>query len=124
MEDLYLDPDTNDFVFENGDIKWVPTNQELCRQRIVMALKTFKGEWFRDASYGMPYLSNDENSLQLLGNKDKTLFDAELRRTILKDPTAKRITSYKTKFDNESGTLTAEASVLTDFGEIIINTSL
>jgi hypothetical protein len=124
MTDFYLDPTTHDFVFENGDIKWVPTQQELCRQNVVVAMKTFRGEWFRDIGFGVPWLENENNPISLLGGKDKFVFDAELRKVILNESTVISISSYKTTFEPISGQINVDINILSEFGPINISTNL
>lgn len=124
MNDLYLDPNTHDFVFENGDIKWVPTKQDLCRQQVVVAIRTFKGEWFRDIGFGVPWIENENNPIQILGSKDQVIFDAELRRVILDEPTVVSILSYETNHEPISGRLTVDIQVDSEYGPITISTTI
>ncbi len=52
--DIYIDPDTNDIVIENGRLKMV-TGADAGAQRIRDRLNTLTGEWFLDLSYGITY---------------------------------------------------------------------
>ena len=124
MNDLLLDSATHDFVFENGDIKWVPTKQDLCRQQVVVAVQTFRGEWFRDINFGVPWLENDNNPIQILGSKDQVIFDAELRGVILSEPTVISILRYETEHNPRTGQITVDVDINSEFGPITINTTI
>lgn len=124
MTDFYLDQATNDWVIENGDIKWVNTQEDLCRQNVVVAMRTFKGEWFRDIGFGVPWLENENNPISLLGGKDKFVFDAELRKVILNESTVLSISKYSTRFTSSTGKLEVDIEVLSEFGPISITANL
>lgn len=59
-------------------------------QRLVTRLKTFKGEWFMDNTYGFPYFQ------EVLGKKiNKEDVDTIYRREILKERGVKNLTYFK-----------------------------
>lgn len=124
MSDIYLDPNTHDYVFENGDLKWVETEQDLCRQAVVVALKAFRGTWFRDITFGAPWLENDNNPISILGSKDKFLVDAEIRKVILNESTVQKITKYESSLDKITGRYQINVDVLSNFGPITITAEL
>lgn len=124
MLDLYLDPTTGDISFENGDIVKVPTKQELCRQQVAIALKAFRGEWFRDIAFGVPYLENENNPVQILGNKDVNIVNAEIRRVILNEPTVLSISKYEVTHDNESGGFQIDVEVISEEGPVSLTTTI
>lgn len=55
MIDLLLDSNTNDIVLKNGKAVAVQDNRDWARQRILVRLRTFLGEWFLNTDFGMPY---------------------------------------------------------------------
>lgn len=59
-------------------------------QRLVMRLKTFKGEWFMDTTHGFPYFQ------EVIGKKiNKEQVDNIYRREILKERGVKNLTYFK-----------------------------
>lgn len=56
MLDIYADPATGDIVLdERGNFRWTETKQESVQQRCDIRLKTYKGEWEYNTSFGTPY---------------------------------------------------------------------
>lgn len=53
--DLKLD-DNNDITIVNGDFALTKNSTEMCKQTLGITLKTWKGEWFLDTNFGVPYL--------------------------------------------------------------------
>ncbi len=53
--DLKLD-DSNDLILSNGDLQLTTKRSEICKQSLGITLKTWKGEWFLDTDFGVPYL--------------------------------------------------------------------
>ena len=124
MTDWYVDPTTNDWVIEDGDIKWVPTQEDLCRQQVSIALNTFRGEWFRNIEFGVPWIANENNLISLLTSKDKDLLDSEVRRVTLKQSLVIGMLSYESNLEVDSGKLSIDMEVDSPFGPISISTTL
>lgn len=124
MTDILLDQTTNDVVVVDGDISFVPTQQELTRQAVVMSLKTYKGEWFRDINYGVPWITNDNNDTAILGKATRVFFDQEIRKVILANPEVTGIVSFKSSVEPKSGRVTLKAELSTDSGNILIETPI
>lgn len=55
MFDFYISPDTGDLVFEDGDFRMTQTKGESLRQRIYITLNCWRGDWFWDTTFGVPY---------------------------------------------------------------------
>ena len=65
-------------------------------QRLVTRLKTFKGEWFMDNTYGFPYFQ------EVLGKKiSKEDVDNIYRREILKERGVKNLTYFKSTLSKD-----------------------
>ncbi len=124
MTDILLDQTTNDVVVVDGDISFVPTQQELTRQAVVMSLKTYRGEWFRDINYGVPWITNDNNDTAILGKATRVFFDQEIRKVILANPEVTGIVSFKSSVEPTSGRVTLKAELSTDSGNILIETPI
>lgn len=55
--DIKIDPITNDIVFVDGRLQMV-TGADAAGQRIRSRLTTFRGEWFLNLLFGLPYLTD------------------------------------------------------------------
>lgn len=65
-------------------------------QRLVTRLKTFKGEWFMDNTYGFPYFQ------EVLGKKiNKEDVDVIYRREILKERGVKNLSYFKSTLSKD-----------------------
>lgn len=93
MDILRMDNFGGDVVFYNAPMT---SSQLACgtvdvvSQRLVMRLKTFKGEWFMDKEYGFPYFQ------KILGKKvSKDYIDKVYREEILKEVGVEAIITFK-----------------------------
>ena len=89
---------TNDLLISNGDLEIVDGAYEV-GQQIEDRLKTFKGEWFLDLSFGPDYRKDI-----LLKNPRLSIIAAVLKREILKsaDVTFKE---FETSFSDRKLTI-------------------
>lgn len=55
MAGFKLNSDGDIGIDGNGKMLLLATKQELVKQRLQIKLKTFKGEWWLDTSFGIPY---------------------------------------------------------------------
>lgn len=55
MAGFKLNSDGDIEIDNNGKMLLLATKQELVKQRLQIKLKTFKGEWWLDTTYGIPY---------------------------------------------------------------------
>lgn len=97
MTDIILD-DNNDITFDGDDLAFFEVekgviNPYLVAQRLEIKLRSFKGEWFRDINYGIPYIPNI-----LSRNNQRELADTYIKQVIKKDPDIKSIKSYTGAF--------------------------
>ena len=121
MTDLLLDYDTWDLMVEDGDLVFIDTNGLLARQAVVMTMRTFRGEWFKDILYGVPWIENDNNSVAILGKTPKSIFDSYVRKGILSNDEILSIISYSSELDPYSGKITIEAELEYEDGTITIS---
>jgi len=95
MTDVVLDENFG-IVFEDNDMKlFQEDDPRLVAQRLEIKLSSYKGEWFLDRNYGIPWI---QEILSRRGTKD--LADANIRRVILSDPDVKSITNYRSSVRN------------------------
>ena len=95
MFDLLLDESTNDLILENNDLVLTSTNQEALRQRLSIHLLMYRGEWFLNTEFGVPYMQ------QLIGiARTKETIDAVLRSEIALETTEDLIGNFTSNYDN------------------------
>jgi hypothetical protein len=121
MTDLYLDPSTGDLEIVNGDLVVITNKEDAALQSVRMILNAYKGEWFRNILFGVPWIENDNNTVSIVGKTHKTVFDSYIRGAILKADYINSIISYESTLDPYSGELTLNAEAGTDQGIITIS---
>ena len=47
---------SNDLVMVDGDLTLTTTKSEIAAQTLGITLRTFRGEWFLNSNFGVPYL--------------------------------------------------------------------
>lgn len=93
--DLKLDK-TNDLTLTDGDLVLTTTRTEIAAQTLGITLKTYRGEWFLNSNFGVPYLQ------EIIGVAKKKevvdrIFLAEIANNIYIDS----INSYNSAFDRD-----------------------
>lgn len=118
MSDFYLNPLTGDLDITGGRMSITKQVEELARQKLHITLKTFKGEYFANRLFGIPYLANDNNPVQLLEKNTKDLLDLEIKSAILDTEGVTEILSYSSNLASDRS-LTVNFTALTESGEEI-----
>tara|TARA_R110002020_G_scaffold31715_1_gene98542 strand:- start:1256 stop:1645 length:390 start_codon:yes stop_codon:yes gene_type:complete len=119
FKDLYINPLTGDLDLTNSRIRLTETVQESVRQKVEVTLKTYTGEYFANILFGVPYLENDNNNIQLLGKTSKTIFDTTIKEKVLGVEGVINITSYRSILDQISGELDISFRAEIESGELI-----
>lgn len=116
MNDLYLDPLTNDLAVIGIDLH-VVTGAERVKQQLLVKLRLWVGEWFLDTEFGTPYIE------RILG-KQITLGGAiaALKESILEVSDVQAITSFNYNFDRQQRKLPIDFEANTPFGLVKVNT--
>lgn len=118
MSDILFDQELNDIAIEDGDLVYINLKELLARQVVAITLRTFRGEWFSNINFGVPYLENDNNKVQLLGSKDKGLLDGYLKAAILENEEILSIISFTSSVNQASGKYTVSGTLEIEGGEI------
>lgn len=118
MSDILFDQELNDIAIEDGDLVYINLKELEAQQAVSITLRVFRGEWFANVNFGLPYLSNDNNETQLLGQKDKGLLDGYLRAAILSNDEILSIISFSSSINQASGMYTVSATLQIEGGEI------
>lgn len=108
--DLLLNADNSDLIFHNGPLTKEYTTQPFTQtvaQRLLIRLRTFRGEWFINTEYGVPYWQ------EILGKKPgKSRVDAIFQEQILLEDGVKEIISFNSTFINRQYSLTFSVKVV------------
>ena len=119
MTDIFIDPITHDISLVNNEMRLVGTEEEATRQRLVITLNAYRGEWQFNINYGVPYLANTNNPIQLLGKSNIDLLDLEIKEAILNTEGVTSLDSYTSVFDKARRTVDITFSASTEKGELI-----
>lgn len=88
-QDIFIDPTTDDWFLEDGTtLRLCLDQQELIRQRLVINLKLFLGEWFANTTIGIPYFES------VFGKNTKKVADAVFKTAIRNSEGVIRITDF------------------------------
>lgn len=120
MTDFMKDFNTGSLMVVDGDLVLITDKKDLCRQAVVMTLNTFKGEWFRDINYGVPWLENENNSISILGKSNKVFYESQIKEAVLSNPEVLSISSFSTQKDNASGRVTIKITVISEDGPVTL----
>jgi hypothetical protein len=106
-----ISPDYGDIVWRNGPLRKEETTQsrvDVVGQRLLILLRTFKGEWFLDTEYGIPYFQS------ILGMKtSKSAVDLIFQKAILAENGVKELTFFESTFVNRQYSMTFRVKVTT-----------
>jgi hypothetical protein len=117
--DIFINKSTKDLDIVNGQLRLTGTKQELIRQRLSITLSAYRGEWFANTNYGIPYLENETVSLGILGKSNKDVVDFEVKNAISETEGVVEIVSYSSVVDNINRQISVNFQVLAESGEII-----
>lgn len=120
--DILLDQ-SGDIDLTNNTMRLTSTIEELARQKVLITLSTFKGEWVFNILEGVPYLANDNNLVQLLGagERNKTLLDLEVRKAINEKEEILSVTSFSSTLNKQSRQYSVTFTAITEQGEITLS---
>lgn len=118
MSDLKLDNSTWDLVIENGDLVLMD-EQESIGQLVRQRLGWFLGEWFLDASGGVPYFEDI-----FVKGVSLAVVDSLLKFTILETPGVLELLSFILDYDGATRTLSLTFEARTSDGIINFNEEL
>lgn len=112
MSDLLLNSG-GDLLIENGLLKITPTIQEATKQRLLIKMRTYLGEWYLDLSQGVPYFQTI-----LRKGTPKDVVDTIFRTIIIEDENIRRIDKFSSRIQDNIYFLDFTAVVET--GQIVV----
>ena len=123
--DFLINSVSGDIDLSNNTITLVSSIEQLVKQKIEITLRAYRGEWEFNISFGIPYLKNSNNLIQLLGVGDnKRLLDFEIRDAILGKEEILSIISFNSVVDKPSRTYTLTFEAETEEGPILFDSEL
>lgn len=104
--------DMHDLEFVNGGCPTTKGRTDNVEQRLYIKLRTFKGEWYLNEEYGVPWME------EVLGIKvRKSTVDMIIQKAILEETGVERITHFSsTMSDSKTREYSCNFSVRTDEG--------
>ena len=117
-KDLYIDPVTRDIDLTNSQLSLITEKQVATRQRLDITLNAFKGEWDFNINFGIPYMANSNNTVQLLERGRKDILDLEIKSAILSTEGVVELKSYSSVLGTDREVVIIFSAV-TESGEII-----
>ena len=118
MSDFTLDA-SGDLIIENGDAIPIIENSSAVRQKILIGLNTFRGVLWSNYSAGVPWVSNDNSPVGILGKLDKTTVDIYIKELILATYGVSSIQSYNSTYDYATSKITISSTVLATDGTVV-----
>lgn len=109
--DLLIDQEVGDLVFANGYTLTTSDEANVVAQRIYIHLRTFKGEWFMDTLYGVPWF-------EIFGKKNitKGSVDRILQEEVYKVEGVREVVAWESSLNNQSRNYQVTFSVRTERG--------
>lgn len=105
----------NDWVFENNNLLIVE-GKDFVAQNLGQRLRTLLGECELDTELGVPYIED------IFGKRrQQSVIENILKDVILTTPGVISLDRFDLSFDESTRALTADFSVTSDDGDIIIN---
>lgn len=118
MSDFTLDAN-GDLIIENGDVIPIIENSTAVKQRILIGLNTFRGVLWSDYSAGMPWVTNDNNPVGILGKFDKNTVDIYIKDLIINTYGVSSIQDYSSEYDYLTSKMTITSTVIATDGTVV-----
>lgn len=99
MSGFKLDANGDIEVDSNGKMLLLSTYQELVKQRLQIKLRTFKGEWWLDTSFGIPYRDTGDGRAIIGKGYSKTDIDALYIAAIKSDEDVLSIKTFSSTYN-------------------------
>lgn len=106
--DIRTDVSTGKVVFQNGQLFTTLNRQDALRQRLDIRIKTQKGTWFLNISYGIDWF-NDVFS----DTSTKSNVDSLIQSEILKEEQVESIVGFESSVNSNNRTYTCNFKVKT-----------
>lgn len=119
MVDFLFDEDGKDILLVNNRVVLNKDPKTLLKQKILITLRTFRGEWFENILFGIPYLKNENNVQQILSKGGARIADMEIKRAILETEGVVSVIDYSSQYDRKTRALSISFTAFGENGEKI-----
>jgi hypothetical protein len=109
---------SGDMRFGQGSSDFLINSPAAVAQLVGTRLKLWAGQWFLDASAGVPYFT------QVLGTGTRPLYDLTLRAAILGTPGVVGFVSYGSNLDEPTRTLSMDCQITTLYSTTLLQQAL
>lgn len=96
MTDLKINQDAYDLELVDGDFSLTQTESESLKQRLIIKLRTFRGEWYLDTQLGLPYFQR----IFQKGTAKETV-DSLFKQAILSEPEVQQLLEFSSSIDRQ-----------------------
>jgi len=112
-----MDLQRHDCVFINGECPVVTAPDERLMQKLKIKLLTFRGEWFHNTLYGVPYWQD------ILGKKStKSRIDVIFQEAILEEEGVLEIVSFQSSLQSRVYSLSVKIRAKSSEGVTTVST--
>lgn len=94
LSDIAVDPTTGDLLMVDGDLVLLTDSGDALVQAIRVALRTWRGEWFLNATFGADYRGKI-----LRKNPPRAQVMSEVRRVVEAVPGVRRVVQLAVDYD-------------------------
>lgn len=113
--DVELDKDTHDLLISNRDLVVIQDTTNAIVQRLIVKLQFFKGEWFLNKQFGIPY-----NQTIFTKGVTKAQVDSIFRNKILSTPGVVELITFSSTLNTSNRSYTSSFSCRASTGDTII----
>lgn len=114
MIDFKRDPETNDFLIQNGLFQKVTSTNDNIIQRVTTRLNRYVGEWFLDTSKGIDYFG-----IVFIHSPDLVVIEALMKNEILQEEGIVEIVSFELDFNRALRKLSVTFTARFEDGTIV-----
>jgi len=108
----------DDIYIQARDLQLV-SGLDALAQRLLVRLRTFKGEWYVDGRWGVPFYQG-----VLLKGALKSKLESIFRKAILDTPGVKSLTKFALDYDTQTRELSIEFEAQADEGTVAVSETL
>ncbi len=113
--DIKLDTATHDLLIVGGELFLFQGIKEATVQKLKINLLTYRGEWFRDISIGVPYLQD------IFGKKNtQSIADTVIKNTIINTDNIASIFEYSSSITDDRKLTITFSAVMKSGGSVTI----
>jgi hypothetical protein len=113
MKSLAIEPQSADFIRENGRMRYTKDEMEHLALEVRHELSLFLGEWFMDRAKGIPYLPKSSRK-----STHRILLETAIRTKITGIKRIKKLVQFTPRYDKRERLLEVSFTAETEFGTL------